>query len=476
MALLNKRPHAVMLPFPAQGPINAMMQLAQILYARGFYITFVNTQYVQERISRSGSVESVKSPPDFRFETLPDGLPPEHGRTSKLAELSRSFTDNGPPYFDKLMDKLKHSQPDGVPPVTCIVSDGLVSFPQKIARKLGVPRVSFWTHSACGFSTYFFAPLLVEKGYIPLKDERCLTNGYMEQIIPSIPGLPHLRIKDLSFSLLRMNMLEFVKSEGQAALEADLILLNTFEDLDRPVIDALRDRLPPLYTIGPLGLLSESANDTISDISASMWTEETSCVKWLDCQDPSSVIYVSFGSITVMSREELLEIAWGLEASKQPFLWVIRPGLIDGQPDVLPTEFLERVKDRSFLVRWAPQMKVLSHPSVGGFLTHSGWNSTLESICAGVPMISRPFLAEQPTNGRFASEVWKIGVAMSEDVKREDVEDLVRRLMRGEEGQQMRKTVGELRDASIRAVREGGSSYTSMEKFVQEIKRGLDCE
>jgi len=295
----------------------------------------------------------------------------------------------------------------------------------------------------------------------------------MEQIIPCIPGLPHLRIKDLSFSLLRMNMLEFVKSEGQAALEADLILLNTFEDLDRPVIDALRDRLPPLYTIGPLGLLSESGNDTISDISASMWTEETSCVKWLDCQDPSSVIYVSFGSITVMSREELLEIAWGLEASKQPFLWVIRPGLIDGQPDVLPAEFLERVKDRSFLVRWAPQMKVLSHPSVGGFLTHSGWNSTLESICAGVPMISRPFLAEQPTNGRFVSEVWKIGMAMSEDVKREDVEDLVRRLMRSEEGQQMRKTVGELRDASMRAVRQGGSSHNSMEKFVQEIQRGL---
>nr|ADE77461.1 unknown [Picea sitchensis] len=158
---------------------------------------------------------------------------------------------------------------------------------------------------------------------------------------------------------------------------------------------------------------------------------------------------------------------------KQPFLWVIRPDLIDGQSDVLPADFLEKVKDRSFFVRWAPQMKVLSHPSVGGFLTHSGWNSTLESICAGVPMISRPFLAEQPTNGRFVSEVWKIGVAMNEVVKREDVEDMVRRLMKGEEGQQMRKTVGELRDASMIAVGEGGSSYNNMEKFVQEIQRGL---
>lgn len=369
------------------------------------------------------------------------------------------------------MDKLKHSQLDGVPPVTCIVSDGLVSFPQKTARKLGVPRVSFWTHSACGFSTYFFAPLLIEKGYIPLKDEMSLTNGYMEQIIPFIPGMPQLRIKDLSFSLLRANMADFARSQGQAALEADLILLNTFEDLDRPVIDELRARLPPLYTIGPLGLFTESGNDTISDISASMWFAETSCLRWLDSQEPSSVIYVSFGSMSFMACEELLEIAWGLEASKQPFLWVIRPDFIDGQADVLLADFLEKVKDRSFLVKWAPQMKVLSHPSVGGFLTHSGWNSTLESICAGVPMISLPLIAEQPTNRRFVSEVWKIGMAMNEDVKREHVEDMVRRLMNGEEGRQMRKRIGELGDESVRAACQGGSSYNNMEKFVKEIQR-----
>ena len=132
-----------------------------------------------------------------------------------------------------------------------------------------------------------------------------------------------------------------------------------------------------------------------------MWTDETVCVKWLDCQEPSSVIYVCFGSITVMSIEELLEIAWGLEASKQPFLWVIRPDLIDGHSAVLPVEFLEKVNDRSFFVRWAPQRKVLSHSSVGAFLTHCGWNSTLESTSAGVPMISRPFFSEQTTNRRF---------------------------------------------------------------------------
>lgn len=170
MALVNGRPHALMFPMAAQGHIQAMLQLAKVLHARGFYITFVNTEYIQQRLLTSGSVHALNSLPNFRFETIPDGLPLEHGRTSNLTELCRSLTDNGPLYFDKLIDKMKHLQTEGVvPPLTCIISDGVLSFPQKTARKLGVPRVAFWTHSACGFSAYFFIPLLVDKGYIPLK-------------------------------------------------------------------------------------------------------------------------------------------------------------------------------------------------------------------------------------------------------------------------------------------------------------------
>ena len=118
-------------------------------------------------------------------------------------------------------------------------------------------------------------------------------------------------------------------------------------------------------------------------------------------------------------------------------------------------------------------MKVLSHPSVGGFLSHSGWNSTLESICAGVPMISWPFLAEQPINRIFVSEVWNIGLAMNEVVSREYVEDMVRRLMTGDEGRQMTERICELRNESVRAVGKGGSSYNNMEKFIKEIQKVL---
>jgi hypothetical protein len=147
------------------------------------------------------------------------------------------------------------------------------------------------------------------------------------------------------------------------------------------------------------------------------------------------MMYVSFGSITVLSDEQLIEFAWGLEASNQPFLWAIRSDLVQGHSIVLPWDFMERSKDRGFFVSWAPQFEVLSHPSLGGFLTHSGWNSIIESICARVPMICWPFFVEQQTNRRFVDQVWKIRFEMPEEVSRENVETLVRKLMNPDDEQ-----------------------------------------
>lgn len=154
-----------------------------------------------------------------------------------------------------------------------------------------------------------------------IADERCLTNGYMEEIISCIPGMPPLRVKDMPsfFQVTESNwsyMAYFMSSEAQATLQADLVIFNTFDELEGPVLEALRNRLPPLYTLGPLLHAPENYHNEISQISESIWTEEMGCVKWLEDQDPCSVIYVSFGSQTVMSDEELVEFAWGLEASK----------------------------------------------------------------------------------------------------------------------------------------------------------------
>jgi len=200
-----------------------------------------------------------------------------------------------------------------------------------------------------------------------------------------------------------------------------------------------------------------------------MWKEESGCLTWLDTRKPCSVLYVCLGSLAVLSNEELLEFAWGLASSNQSFLWVVRPDIVHGESAILPKEFIEETKDRGLLVGWAPQIKVLSHPSVGGFLTHSGWNSTLESISAGVPMMCWPFFAEQETNAKFVCEEWAIGMQVKKMVKREELAMLVRNLIKGEEGDEMRKRVGKLKETAKRAVGEGGSSKNNLDKLLHHI-------
>ncbi|KAH9307212.1 hypothetical protein KI387_035123 [Taxus chinensis] len=464
MATLN-RPHALLLPFPSQGHVNPMMQLSNILFSRGYYITFVNTEYIHDRMLKS---ESTNFKADFRFETIPDGIPPELSRThNQLDEICKSLVDNCPAHLEKVVNKLKEN-PD-VPPLTCIVYGSFMSWAQKTANRLGIPGIAFWTPSACGSYIYLSASLLVENGYIPLKDKSYLTNGYMEEEISCIPGMPLLRMKDVPsfFYDASRYIFEFLITQTQASMTADFMLINTFDELEEPVMQALRARFP-VYGIGPL--LEAEQQNGLSNSFASLWTEEKSCMQWLDDQELGSVVYVCFGSITVMSDQELVEFAWGLEGSKQPFLWVIRPDLIHGTSAKLPTEFVEKVKGRSFFASWAPQLEVLFHPSVGGFLTHSGWNSTLESICAGVPMICWPFFADQQINRTYVSQIWKIGIAMNDVVERREVEEMVKRLMIGKEAEEMKRRVGELRDASIRAVSKGGSSYNNLEKALLKMQ------
>ncbi|PQQ05154.1 7-deoxyloganetin glucosyltransferase-like isoform X1 [Prunus yedoensis var. nudiflora] len=137
----------------------------------------------------------------------------------------------------------------------------------------------------------------------------------------------------------------------------------------------------------------------------SLWKEEE-CLEWLNTKAPNSVVYVN-GSIAVMTPERLLEFGWGLANSKLPFFWVIRPDLVIGESAILPPEFVAETKE-SLIAGWCPQEQVLNHPSVGGFLTHSGWNSTVESLTAGVPMLCWPFFADQQMDCRYTCNEWGI--------------------------------------------------------------------
>ncbi|KAL7206025.1 hypothetical protein ACSBR2_018860 [Camellia fascicularis] len=475
----DKMPHAVCIPYPAQGHVNPMLKLAKLLHYRGFHITFVNTEYNHQRLLRSRGTNAVHGLPDFQFETIPDGLPPsEADSTQDIPSLSESTSKNCVVPFRNLLSKLNDtsssSSSSDVPPVTCVVSDGCMSFTLKAAQEFGVPEILFWTPSACGFLAYTHYKHLVERGLVPLKDASCLTNGYLETTIDWIPGMNNIRLKDLP-SFIRTTdpndiMLNLLIHESEAAFKASAIVLNTFDALERAAVDSLSSNLPPIYTIGPLHLILNQISDhRLKSIDTNFWKEQPECIDWLDSQQPNSVVYVNFGSITVMTAQQLTEFAWGLANSEKKFLWVIRPDIVSGDTAILPSEFMAETKNRRVLASWCPQEQVLNHPAIGGFLTHSGWNSTIESVSGGVPMICWPFFAEQQTNCWYSCGEWGIGLEIDSDVKREEVEKLVRELMEGEKGKEMKRNAMEWKKKAEEAVGAGGSSSLNLDNLFSQV-------
>ncbi|ERN14686.1 hypothetical protein AMTR_s00038p00218410 [Amborella trichopoda] len=460
--------HAVCVPYPAQGHINPMMQLAKLLHARGFHITFVNNEYNHKRLLKSRGPDPSMGVQGFAFESIPDGLPPiEIEATQSIPELCYYTRNCCLAPFRELVARLNSTE--DLPPVSCVISDGAMNFTQTVADELGIPRVTFWTTSACGFWAYLHYPELVERGYTPLKDASQLTNGHLETPLNWIQSMPSIRLRDMP-SFLRTTdpddiMLNFVLKEPVIAIKSTAVILNTFDSLEQPVLDAMRAKVPALYTVGQLHMLCKRAitEPKLGSIGCSLWTPDTSVLDWLDEKPAGSVVYVNFGSITIVTPQQLEEFAWGLANSGLPFVWIIRPDLVRGEGAMIPKAFVEDTKERSLLASWCDQERVLQHPAVGGFLTHSGWNSTIESLSGGVPMICWPFFAEQQTNCFFACTEWEVGMEIDNNVKREEVEAQVRELMKGEKGKEMREKAMKWKEESEKAIQCGGSSLTNFD-------------
>ncbi|XP_028800823.1 7-deoxyloganetin glucosyltransferase-like [Neltuma alba] len=287
----------------------------------------------------------------------------------------------------------------------------------------------------------------------------------------------NIKLKDLP-SFVRTTdpndlILDFLNEMMEKSHKAHAICFNTFDELEGEAVKALSSIYqPPLYSIGPLpSFLNQTPhnNNQLASLNFSLWKEETQCIDWLQHKEPRSVIYVNFGSITVMSPEQLYEFAWGLANSKKPFLWIIRPDLVNGGSVILSSEFLSETKERGFVANWCEQEKVLNHSSIGGFLTHCGWNSMTESICAGVPMACWPFFGDQQTNCRYACKEWGIGVEIDNNVKREEVEKLVNELMEGEKGKKMRQKCLEWKKIAEENTQPGGFSFVNLEKVIKDV-------
>ncbi|CAN4109143.1 unnamed protein product [Withania somnifera] len=208
---------------------------------------------------------------------------------------------------------------------------------------------------------------------------------------------------------------------------------------------------------------------------------------WLDKQVPKSVIFVSFGTTTSFSDEQIKEIAIGLEESQQKFIWVLRGAdkenvfLEDSAKKMeLPKGYEERVKERGIVVRdWAPQLEILAHSSTGGFLSHCGWNSCMESISMGVPLATWPMHSDQPRNTVLITKILKIGLVMKDWNQRDElvashkIEKVVKILMASQEGEEMRKRAQELSFGVKKDVGEGGVTKNEFDSFIAHITRAV---
>nr|XP_048335667.1 linamarin synthase 2-like isoform X1 [Ziziphus jujuba var. spinosa] len=467
----RKKPHAVCVPFQAQGHVGPMMHLAKLLHSRGFHITFVNTEFNHRRLIRSNGPDFVKGLPDFVFDTIPDGLPPsDRDATQYPPAICESTRKNCLAPFKDLLRRLNKSS---VPPVSCIVSDGVMSFAIKAGEELGIPEAQFWTASACGFMGYLHFDELVKRGIVPFKDGSFMHDGTLNTPIDWIPGMKDIRFKDLP-SFVRTQdanetMFDFMGSEAQNCLNSTAIVFNTFDEFEHQVLEAISAKFPNIYTIGPVPLLGRHVPDTpYKSLGSSLWKEDSNCLQWLNQREPNSVVYVNYGSVTVMSDEHFKEFAWGLANSKQYFLWIVRPDVVMGESADLPDGFLEEIKDRGLLASWCPQEMVLAHPSVAVFLSHCGWNSCMEAVCAGVPLICWPFFAEQQTNCGYACNNWGIGMEINHDVRRVEVEELVREMMEGEKGKKLKEKALEWKKKAEEATDIGGGSYSNFDRFIKE--------
>ena len=272
------------------------------------------------------------------------------------------------------------------------------------------------------------------------------------------------------------------------------IIVNTFEALEPRAVKTILDGLcvldgptSPIFCIGPLIAADDRSGGGGGGGGGSGIPE---CLTWLESQPKRSVLFLCFGSLGLFSEEQLKEIAVGLERSGQRFLWVVRSPpskdpsrrfLAPPEPDLnslLPDGFLDRTKERGLMVKsWAPQVAVLNHASVGGFVTHCGWNSVLEAVCAGVPMVAWPLYAEQRFNRVVLVEEMKLAFPMEESeegfVTATEVEKRVRELMESEEGRNtLRLRIMAMKEAAETAMSDGGSSRTALTKLVKSWRPG----
>lgn len=462
-----------------------MVDMAKVLAQHGVTATIITTTKNAIRFEAAINRTAESGLPirllQLQFPSEEVGLPKGCESADNLPsyDLVRNFFAA----IEMLQQPIEKMMEDLSPSPCCIICDKHFPWAAQTARKHRIPWISFdgtsCFHQLC---THILRATKVHES----------TPDGQPFVVPNLPHKIEFTKSQLPRSLnpgpsSELNDIRERVMAGET--EAYGVVVNSFEELEGRYVDEFRKlKGGKVWCIGPLSLINKDNLDKAGRGSESFSIDkEQKLMKWLDSRQSGTVVYASLGSLSRLTLSEFMELALGLEASNHPFMLAVRGERAEEiERWILEEGFEERTKGRGVVIRgWAPQVLILSHPAIGGFLTHCGWNSTLEGICSGVPMITRPSFGEQFFNEKQVVQILETGLGVGAKacrqlgeeekpgmgVTRHEIEKAIRRVMDKdrEDGDERRKRAGELGEMAKRAVEEGGSSYLNVSLLIQDI-------
>uniref|UniRef100_A0A0E0KT00 Glycosyltransferase n=1 Tax=Oryza punctata TaxID=4537 RepID=A0A0E0KT00_ORYPU len=510
----------LLVPFPAQGHVTPMLHLARALAAHGVAATVAVPDFIHRRIAAAAATSRARDNQavgGVELASIPSGIPHlpadesggRHADQPGFGAIVHAMENHMPEQLERMLLSTGRGR------VACLVVDVLASWAVPVAERCGVPAAGFWPAMLASYRAVAAIPELLRKGVISESGTPAVSSnqlddkdGREEQVVRGLRILPaklELSTKELPWlvgdSETQRSRFAFWLQTLRRARGFRSVLVNSFpseagagsaaaEDDDGlqqppPQRQAAGPRVLP---VGPLlvlagcnverakgagggGVAATNNNNSqpcSKNPAASMWQADSTCIRWLDAQPAASVVYVSFGSwVGPIGDDKIRELALGLEATGRPFLWALKddPSWRAG----LPAGYAGSVAGRGKLVGWAPQDDVLGHAAIGCYLTHCGWNSTVEAIQHGVRMLCCPVSGDQFINCAYITRVWEIGLKL-DSVSHDVVRDCIERIMGGTEGTRLQEKVDALRQRVVtgeaRCLAQG-----NVRSFVNEIKR-----
>ncbi|PKI71672.1 gallate 1-beta-glucosyltransferase-like [Punica granatum] len=459
--------HVFLVSFPGQGHVNPLLRLGKRLASKGLLVTFTTPESIGKQMRKASNIGEEPSPIGdgfIRFEFFEDGWDEDEPRRQDLDQYLPQLEKVGKEVIPRMIKKNEEQNR----PVSCLINNPFIPWVSDVAESLGLPSAMLWVQSCACFAAYYH----YYHGLVPFPSESAME---IDVQLPCMPLLKHDEVPSFLYPTTPYPFLRRAIMGQYKNLDKPFcVLMDTFQELEHEIIEYM-SKICPIKTVGPLFKNPKAPNANVRGD----FMKADDCISWLDSKPPASVVYVSFGSVVYLKQDQWDEIAFGLLNSGLNFLWVMKPPHKDSgyQLLTLPEGFLEKAGDKGKVVQWSPQEQVLAHPSVACFVTHCGWNSSMEALSSGMPVVAFPQWGDQVTDAKYLVDVFKVGVRMCRGeaenklIMRDVVEKCLLEATVGPKAAEVKENALKWKAAAEAAVAEGGSSDRNIQAFVDEVKR-----